>query len=404
MKQALSGLRVVEYGAFICAPYCSKLMADLGSEVIKIEPPSGEVSRQYGPFPDNIPHQERSGLFIYLNSNKLGITLNLKTATGQEIFEHLLKEADIFVENMPPEKAKELRIDYSNLSKVNSRLIVASITPFGQTGDYSHYKGYAINAAALGGISLTCGEPDKEPLAHPFCLGHYQSGTIAAFAVLMALFAQKKMGKGQHIDVSESDCWATRYVGDSISSFLFYEQERVRMGHRVPGFYPYTFLPCKDGYMSMIAVTGSQWKRFLEIVGGGKVPEWYAKDPRFKDRWMEREHASALDELLAPWLLSHTKEEIFALCREAHIPFAPVKTIKEVVDDTHFETRNYFVNINRSDTGPIKCPGAPYRLSRTPWKINRPAPLLGEHNEEIFCRRLGYSKRDLVELRRGGII
>jgi crotonobetainyl-CoA:carnitine CoA-transferase CaiB-like acyl-CoA transferase len=351
-----------------------------------------------------MPNRETSGLFLYLNSNKIGMSLNIKRRTGRGILEQLLKDADVFVENMLPHEKAEIRMTASALSQANSQLIVASITPFGQTGNYSNYKGYALNAAALGGICYTCGEPDREPLNYPFSLGHYQSGTIAAFAILMAIFARKKIGKGQHIDISESDCWATRYVGDSISSYLFYQQQRMRTGHSVPGFYPYTFLPCKDGYMSMIAVQGYQWKRFLKIVGGGKIPEWYEKDPRFKDRWMEKEHSRVLDKLLEPWLLSHKKAEIFDLCRKARVPFAPVMTIKEVVEHPHFESRNYFVSIERSGEGTIKCPGAPYRLSKTPWSIRLPAPHMGEHNEKILCNLLGYSKRDLVELNKQKII
>ena len=157
--------------------------------------------------------------------------------------------------------------------------------------------------------------------------------------------------------------------------------------------------------MSMIAIQGYQWKKFLELVGNGEVPQWYSKDPRFQDRFaIGRQYADEMDALLAPWLMSHTREEIFTACRERRIPFCPVKTTEEVVKDPHLNERGYFVEIERAETGAIKYPGPPFRLYETPWCIRRPAPLLGEHNEEIYCGRLGYSKEELTQLRRGGVI
>ncbi|MBE0481506.1 MAG: CoA transferase, partial [Dehalococcoidia bacterium] len=162
-EQALAGLKVVEFGEFIAAPYCTKLMADLGAEVIKIERPSfGDESRKFGPFPGDDPHPERSGLFLYLNANKLGVTLDLHSATGQDILKQLLKDADILVESNFPGEMKELGLDYASLREVNPRLIVTSITPYGQTGPYRDYKGYAINTAALGGMSMRTGEANRE--------------------------------------------------------------------------------------------------------------------------------------------------------------------------------------------------------------------------------------------------
>jgi len=166
--KALEGLRVLEFGSFISAAYCCKLLADFGAEVIKVEEPRrGDETRWYGPFLDNVPHPEKSGLFLYLNTNKLGITLNPKLATGKEIFKKLIKEVDIFVENNPPQMMKNLGLDYESLKKENPQLIMTSITPYGQTGPYRNYKGYCINASALGGMSTCIGEQDREPLTPP---------------------------------------------------------------------------------------------------------------------------------------------------------------------------------------------------------------------------------------------
>jgi len=405
-EKVLTGVKVLEYANFIAGPYCGKLLADLGAEVIKIEKPVvGDEARQYGPFPDDLPHPERSGLFLYLNTNKLSITLNTEAATGAKILKELLKKSDIFIEDNPPTVMEELGLDYANLEKVNPGIIMVSITPFGQSGPYRDYKGYAINCSALGGQSVCAGEPGREPLTPPLSLGHYQSGAAGAVAALAALFARELTGKGQQADISEAQVWATLHTGNQVSAFVMHGLKRMRWGHRTPGVYPYTILPCQDGYVSMIAIQGYQWKRFLELMGDGEVPDWYANDPRFKDRReISLKYADEMDALLAPWLMSHTKEEIYSLCREKRIPFAPVKNIKEVVNDSHLEVREYFVEVEHPATGPLKYPGAPYKLSETPWKVDNPAPLLGEHNEEVYCQRLGYSREELSQLRRGGII
>jgi len=406
VKRALEGLSVVELAGFISGPYCGMLLAGLGAGVTKIEEPGiGDISRRCGPFPSDIPHPDRSGLFLYLNRNKQGITLNVKTATGREILLRLLKDANVFIEDMPPKLSKRLKLDYGHLSKVNPQLLVVSITPFGQTGPYRDYKAYAINASGIGGMSPIVGEPNREPLTPPFSLGHFQTGIIAANAIMFGLLAQKRIGKGQHIDLSEAESWAIFHTGNVVSAFIYSGRKRSRRGHRTPAPYPYTILPCKDGYISMIALRGSEWKRFLEVVGDGEVPEWYASDARFKDRLRAGlEYADILDDLLSPWLMSHTKEEIFAYCREKHIPFAPVRSIDEVVNWEQLNQRGYFSEIECPETGKFKCPGPPFRFSQSLWSLDQSAPSLSEHNYKIYHKRLGYSEEQMVQLRRMNII
>ena len=401
-EQALAGLKVVEYGGFISAPYCTKLMADMGAEVIKVEEPgAGDESRRHGPFPDDVPHLERSGLFLYLNGNKKGVTLNLRTPTGREMLEGIIRDADVFVENQPAGDMAELGLDHSTLQSVNPRLIVTSISPFGQTGPYRDCKGYALNTAGLGGQTMRTGEAGREPLAPALSQSHYQGGSMGAAATMGALFARMATGKGQHVDISEAEVWATIHHGHGVHLGVFEGRKSVRAGHRTISVYPWCILPCKDGYMCLIAIQGYQWKRFLEAMG---TPEWMG-DPRFENRIvMAMEHADELDALVMTWLLDHTKDEIFQICREKQITFAPIRDLAEVATDPHFEEREYFVEIDRRHVGTMKYPGAPYRLSETPWQLKSPAPTLGEHNEEIYCGRLGYSKEDLARLRSGNII
>ncbi len=401
-EKALSGLKVVEYGSFVSAPYCAKLMADLGAEVIKVEDAGrGDESRRFGPFPDDIPHLEKSGLFLYLNTNKLGVTLDVKVRTGQKIMRELLRDVDVFVENSSPKLMADLGLDYEGLKALNPRLIVTSITPYGKTGPYRDYKGYAINTAALGGQSMRTGEPNRAPLSPPLSQSHYQSGAMAAAATFSAVFARMATGLGQQVDISESEVWATIHLGHGVHLGVFEGRKSIRSGHRTISVYPWCILSCKDGYMCLIAIQGFQWKRFLEAMGS---PEWMA-DPRFRDRIaMAWQYADEVDSLVQTWLLDHTKDEIFQICREKQITFAPVRSVAEVAHDPHFEARGYFVEADRKYAGTLRYPGAPYKLSETPWELGSPAPTLGQHNEDIYSGRLGFSGEDLVRLRRAGVI
>src|SRR4030042_29057 len=220
-NKALSGLRVLEYADFIAGPYCGKLLGDMGAEVIKIEKPDlGDHSRTPGPFPQDIPHPEKSGLFLYLNANKLGITLNAESATGARILRELLTHADIFIEDKPPEVMEKLGFSYSDLRKINPHTIMVSLTAFGQNGPYRDYKGYAINCSALGGQTVCAGEPGREPLPPPLSLGHYQSVAAGATAAMAACLAAEITGEGQQVDISEAQVWATLHTGNQESAFV----------------------------------------------------------------------------------------------------------------------------------------------------------------------------------------
>lgn len=401
-RHVLAGLRVVEYGDFVAAPYCAKLLADLGADVLKIEPPQGDSARQRGPFPGDRPHPERSGLYLYLNTNKRGVTLDVGTATGRAILDRLLADVDVFVHNRPPAELPALALDYATLAARHPRLIVVAISPFGQTGPYRDYKAYDITTAAAGGLSLGIGDPARAPLKLPLTQSGIQAGLVGAIAALTAIFARDKTGRGQLIDVAEADVWATIHTGVGVVAWLFSGRVRKRSGHRLLGIpYPHTVLPCKDGYVALQASERKQWERFVEMVG---LPG-LATDPRYQDRLANNErYADELDALLAPWLMARTKEEIFAICREYRIAGAPLKTVEEIVNDEHLRERDFFVQIDTPETGPLPYPGLPFRFSAAPWKRSQRAPRLGEHNEAVYGGQLGYTPQQLVALRQVGVI
>lgn len=404
-SRALEGLRVVELGDFVAAAYAGKVLADLGAEVVKVEPPAGDSARRHGPFPGGEPHPEMSGLFLYLNANKLGVTLAPATATGGELLGRLLAQSDILLTDLELAELTDLELLPEPLGERHPALIAVAISTFGHDGPLRAHRGADIVSAAMGGMNDTVGEPDRAPLVMPGYQSHSQAGAHAAAAALTALFGRELSGRGQYIDIAESDIWASFNQPGRAHIFVHEGRVRRRGGHRTMGVYPYTVLPVRDGYISMIAGRGRQWKSFLELVGDGEVPKWYSDDERFADRLeISRLYADEMDELLAPWLMAHDKDEIFHAAQERGIPFAPVYTTEEVVGNEHLRARGYFETIEHPLAGEIEYPGAPYVLGETPCQVLRAAPLLGEHNDEVWCERVGVEPRDLSVMRRNRII
>jgi len=398
-ERALAGLKVVEYGSGISAPFCAKLMGDLGADVLKVEPPEGDEARQHGPFPGDVPHPERSGLYLYLNTNKRGVTLNLETPTGRDLFLRLLRDADVLVENNPPSAMERLGLSYPALEAVHPALVMTSITVFGQTGPYRDYRGYDIQASAMAGVTAVNGRADREPLAPPYGLMDYAGGLYGCAATLVALLERDVSGAGQQVDIATADCVAALHTGLYIMEGITGVKKVSRKGWGE--VFPLGLFRCKDGFISMSAPQVAQWVRFVKIMG---EPEW-TRNPRYRDRRaMANEYPQEVEALMAPWLMQHTREEVFTRCREQHVPFAPVRTIDEVLDDDHLKARGFFAQLSREDVGALPVPGGPYRLSETPWAVSRPPPRLGEHNEEVFCQGLGLGRGELAALRRARII
>jgi crotonobetainyl-CoA:carnitine CoA-transferase CaiB-like acyl-CoA transferase len=401
---ALSGITVVEYGNFITAPFCGKLLADFGAEVIKIEPHNGgDTSRCYGPFPQDSCDPEKSGLFTYLNSNKLGITLNVESSKGIEILKELINRADCFIENLERKEIDRLGLTYSSLRELNKSLIVTSISLFGRTGPYKDYTGQHINCCALSGASHALGFPDREPISVPLFHYDYQAGLAAAAATITALIARQKIGQGQHIDISETDVAVNNIGVISLIYEVFLGITLKREGYRAPGslgVYPCATYKCKDGSVTATSRNRKEWMRFIEAMGN---PDW-AKDARYQDPIAIRDYPEEVDRYLEPWLMEHTKEEILKIAQKYRIAITPIRTIDEVMREPHFKERKSFTSIKMRDGKKIQLPAVPYRLSGTSCRQPGNAPKIGEHNEEVYCHRLAYTKNDLVTLKRTGVI
>ena len=412
----LEGLRVLELGQFISAPYCGKLLADLGAQVIKVEPPdAGESARRYGPFLRDEPHPERSGIFLYLNANKLGVTLDPATPTGRGILDQLAARSDVLVHNLHPLEMDRLGLGYEALGGVNPRLVMASITPFGLTGPYRNYKAYDINLAAAGGICQGLGSADREPLSFGTPQVGYFAGMAAASSIIMALLAMEPLtpidkrgdgglsanhGQGQHIDIAEVETMAGVYNGPEALMAVYQWRATRRTGHHALDFpYPNCIMRCKDGYIFVGAPEGRQWRQLLEIMGD---PVW-AKEPRFRNRTdMNNLYADEVDGYVKAWLMNYTKAELLELALEHRVPLAPVRGYDEVRHDESLA--GLFVEIDRADTGPLPLPGPPYDFQDAPQQPPFAAPFLGQHNSEVYCEMLGYTKEQLVKLYQTGII
>jgi crotonobetainyl-CoA:carnitine CoA-transferase CaiB-like acyl-CoA transferase len=390
----LQGIRVIECGGMVGAPYAAKLMADLGAEVIKIEEPGGDAARRRGPYPGNLPHPEKSGTFLYLNTNKLGVTLNLQTAKGQELLKRLVQNADLLVHNYLPPRMTSLGLKYEELSAINPRLVMTSISPFGRTGPNRDLFMHDLNMWAAGGVvylSGASGRPDLPPLKAFGQQAGYQAGVNAAIGSLGALFGRFSSGQGQHVDISVQECLVA-ILENNYVSWPYMQTIASRLGFRL---IPQDVIPCRDGYIYFLAIEDHQWKGALEVMGN---PEWAEADI-FQDFATRSGNWDALKPLLEDWAQDKSVQEVYHAAQAKRVPFAPVSTMGDLLNSGHLNARGFFAAIGHPEAGELQYPGAPYRFSTSPWALRRPAPTLGQHNEEIYCGRLGLSKRELEELR-----
>jgi crotonobetainyl-CoA:carnitine CoA-transferase CaiB-like acyl-CoA transferase len=403
-EAALAGLTVLDLTHYIAGPYCTKLLADYGANVIKIErPDSGDPARRYGPFPHDEPHPEKSALFLHLNTNKRGITLDLKSSAGKAMFVELVRMVDVLVENFQPRVMPSLGFSHEQLARVNPRLVMTSISNFGQTGPYRDYKAQDILMYAMGGPMHQTGAPHREPVKMAGNLMQYQAGAIAATATLVGLYGAQIDGVGEHIDVSLFETHAGTV--DRRSTFLTayaYTGEVTRRQVSGPsGMLPRGIYPCLDGYIS-IHVANEWWPRLARML---ERPDLLS-DPKFATpaARTDIEHQAEFDAFFYPWLLERSKREIMERAQAARVLATAVNTPEDVMRDPHFRARGFFVEVPHPDAGRVTQPGAPFRMSATPWRIRRCAPRLGEHNEEIYGGRLGLSREELVVLREQGVI
>jgi crotonobetainyl-CoA:carnitine CoA-transferase CaiB-like acyl-CoA transferase len=402
MPGALSSLKIVEVGEMVAAPYAAKLMADLGAEVIKVERPVvGDGARRRGPYPGGTPHTEKSGLFLYLNANKYGITLDLARPEGMELLDKLVAQADVLVHNVAPPDIDRIGLNFARMRRVNPRLVMTAITPYGLTGPYRNHRAEDLTLWCAGGICAINGAGMDHPEMPPLkTFGHqagFQGGVHGAVATMGAVMAAMRDGEGQEVDVSIQESLAAQLE-------LFFEYWPYmglianRLGRKP--IQPLEAMECKDGWIYLCCVEEHQWRGFVEVM---ENPEW-ASEEIFNDRMKRADNWEALKIFLEEYVSQQTVLDLYRKVQAKRVPFAPVSTMGDLLNSEHLKARGFFVEMAHPVAGTYKYPGAPLKYGATPWEIRMPAPVLGQHNDEIFGRRLGLAPARLAELKRTGVI
>ncbi len=396
---ALSGLKVVELTDQVAGSFCARLLGDAGADVVKVEPSEGDRYRRNGPFPGGVPDPDWSGLFLYLNSNKRGVSLDIGSTGDRAAFLDLAAAADFLVLGQNSSEIERLGLRREQVAYSNPGLIVIAITPFGLTGPNSSYLGDELIAVSAGGMTYaTPGVPDsvqdpasEPPLRSNTHMAGFLAGVQGAVAGVAALMSRTIQGTGCEIDLSMQEAVAA--VMPYELAHASYNKAKGR-GPEVFGLMPNAYLPCKDGYVVVMAVMEAHWRNLMDLAGN---PDWAGLEV-FSSGVERARNWDALEPLLLDWTMTHTGAEIAQLAQDRGIPCFPAYTVGQMVDSAHVTERGFMVGMEGPVGQRFKLPGYPVRLERTPWRLFRPAPKLGEHTLEVLDEWLGYSAGQLSSM------
>jgi len=404
-ERALADLRVVDISQGIAGPYATKLLADSGAQVTKVEPPGGDYSRRLGPFPGDVPDPEKSGLYLHLNTSKRGITLDVSVPSGRVVLKKLLARADVLVTCEKTPVLRSWGLTYDDLRADFPDLVVAQVTPFGGSGPYADYEGTSLTAMAMSSLMYGTGEPNREPLATGGEPGEYIAGVQLWVGILAALANRAARGGGDFVDVSMAEAVA---AADEYNAAMYAFQGAVRRRYysRHIFGYPNDIVKAQDGYLVMIPGAGG----FRSPLAADSISPMalLMEDPEldenqyFKsagDRMIEWEQ---FDALIEPYLSSHSAAEIIMTAQALRMPFASVPDAADLLQDEHLAERAFFETM-QTPAGVVRLPGAPFRLSETPL-AEAPAPARGAANETVLGQELGYEHDDLRVLSDQGVI
>ncbi len=400
MPGLLEGVKVVDFTHYFAGPYCTKLLATLGAEVVKIERPgSGDPIRAIPPFANPRQPGESGAWHLYLNTSKKSVTLDLKSEEGRDIALELVKQADIVVENFSPGVMERLGLDYPALSTVNPALVMTSISNYGQTGPYRDWKASEINLYGVGGLMNITGEPEQPPLKEGAPLAQLGAGQNAFVATMTALIYAEDTGEGQHIDLSIAE-YATNVLENALMQYSYSGVEFTRVGNRGYGRAAWGIYPCQNGFVGIIAGPDQNWPEVANIMECEELA-----DPRFASRQGRLLNADEVDALMLPWLLEHDKVDIFKAGQDHGLGFSFVAGMEDILEMEQLVARDYFVELDHPVAGSHKYPGPPISPDAqvvAPW-VYRRAPLLAEHNLEALGE-LGYDSQAVERLFAEGVI
>jgi crotonobetainyl-CoA:carnitine CoA-transferase CaiB-like acyl-CoA transferase len=401
MDQALSDVTVLDLGQVIAMPFCTMLLADLGARVIKVESRERgreRVSLGVKRVRDGV--EERVPAAQYRERNKLGITLELKTPRGVELFKELVKHADVVTENFSVGTMERLGLGYEDLARVNPAIVYASITAFGQHGPYAAQRGYDMLAQAISGYMSITGFPDNPPTRSGQSISDYYAGMLCAFSIVSALHYRHRTGKGQRIDLALLDSLliALDNLGEryTVGGELLTRAGNVSFGGSSSGVYPTT-----DGHVAIAAgASDAVWARFCKVIGREEL----TRDAAFATAPARRDRRDQVAAIIQGWTGQRSKAEVVRTLSTAGVPAAPVNTVAEMVADPQVKAREMFVETDHPIYGRLKTTGTPLKMSETPGRIRWLAPQPGEHNEEVFVGLLGYSRDDLARWKAEGVV
>jgi CoA:oxalate CoA-transferase len=390
----LNDIKVIDMTRVLAGPFCTMTLADLGAEVIKIERPgSGDDSRAFG------PHQNgESAYFMSINRGKKSLTLNLKTDKGKEILLKLVKEADVLVENFKPGVMKKLGLGYDVLAKVNPRLIYCASSGFGHSGPYSERPAYDLIIQGMGGLMSITGPDSSHPTKVGSSIADIFAGVFSAIGILGALHNRHKTGKGQMVDVAMLDCMVA-ILENAVARFTATEVDPEPIGNRHPSIAPFTSLKTSDGFINVACGNDLLWKKFTEVIG----LEAIGKDERFATNALRCENFDELLAIVSEPVSNNSTDFWLEKLREAKVPAGPINKISQVLSDPQVLARKMLVELMHPVAGKIKVPGTPIKFSDTESEIKKPAPVLGQDNEDILAG-IGYSAKDIEQLRNDSVI
>lgn len=392
MTKPLIGIKIIDLTRVLSGPFATMMLADLGAEVIKVESPEGDDTRQVGP-----PyHNGWSAYFLSINRNKKSMVLNLKTKKGKEIFFKLIKDADVVVENFSPGTLDRLGIGYDVLKSHNPQIILASISGFGQSGRYAHKPGYDVLAQAMGGLMSVTGERDGPPLKAGFSFADIGSGMWIAFGIMVALWERNQSGIGQWVETSLLDTivsWQTYLANNYFAS----GEDPKPLGGEHPNLVPYQIFQASDGYFVIGVGTDKMWERLTNALDYKPL-----KNEKFKMNKGRVIHRDEVISHLQSIFIQKPKQEWIELMESLRIPSGPVNTVSEILNDPHIKEREMVVEKEHPDIGTLKMLGIPIKFSRTNGSIEEVPPRLGEHTELILSQ-LGFSEKEIQSLEEEGV-
>lgn len=391
----LDDLFVVDLSRILSGPVCTMLMADMGAEVIKVEPPPlGDDSRQWGPpFIGGI-----STYFLSVNRNKKSLGLNLKSEAGRRILWKLIDRADVITENFRPGVLDKLGFGYDAVSKANPRAVYCSISGFGQTGPYSDRPGYDVIAQGESGMMDLTGFPEGPPAKLGASLADVVAGLYAFNGICLALLARHKTGRGQLVDVSLLDSMVSTLTYHALI-YLSTGRSPKRAGTRHPSITPYECFQAKDGFVNIAVTNQKQWENFCEVLGFPEI----AHDARFESMKARLTNYGELRPMIDRIVSAMTRAEVMNVMSAVGIPAGPINTVGEILEDPHIHAREMVVELTHPDYGPLKMLGIPIKLSQTPGTVGKAPPTFGEDNREVLGT-IGYSPEDIARFEREGII